>query len=259
MDEIRDYYEQRKGRSSTDLKTLYYSALHPGIDGWTISESHGAPPNSGEIVYELLGTSKVGDIAIDKYALHHSRYLAMPLLWIHKLGQQSRPVLLWVGNTGKATAQDWPELEKFIQNGYDIASFDPRGLGETRMRYKAVSPDDPLLGHLDFDQAYLNPVSGVLADHVYNSLLTGRPYLLQVIEDAEIANRFLQLIFRPPAVAVTGEGSGYTFAKLISETLPNIKLVSRPGAQVINWSGLVDEKQEIWPIELLLPGGAYIH
>jgi hypothetical protein len=259
MDEIRDYYEHQKGGSTSDLKTLYYSGLHPGITSWAVSEFQGAAPNSGEIKYELTGTSELGEIAIDKYVLHHGRYLGMPLLWIHKLGQQSRPILLWFGNAGKPTAQDWPELAKYIQGGYDIISFDPRGLGETRMRYKAISPDDPLLAHLSFDQAYESPVSGVLADYVYNSILTGRPYLLQVIEDAEIARRFLDIIFRPASLAATGAGNGYTVAKVISETLPNTKLVSRPDAQLINWSELVEEKQEIWPIELLLPGGAYIH
>jgi hypothetical protein len=259
MDEIRDYYEQHKGRRTTDLKTLYYSGQHPEISAWTVAEFHGAPPDSGEITYELVGTSKLGEIAIDKYVLHHSHYLGIPLLWIHKLGQQPRPVLLWFGHGGKAAAQDWPELTKYIEAGYDIVTLDPRGLGETRMRYKAVSPDDPLLAHLDFDQAYVSTVSGVLADYVYNSILTGRPYLLQVIEDGEIARRFLDMVFRPPAVAVTGEGNGYTLAQLISEALPNIKFLSRPGAHVTNWSELVDNKQEIWPIELLLPGGAYIH
>ena len=46
---------------------------------------------------------------------------------------------------------------------------------------------------LDFDRAYVNPLSSVLADYVYNSLLTGRPYFLQMIEDAEIAIRFSRL------------------------------------------------------------------
>jgi len=259
MDEIRAYYEQHKGRPAADLKMLYYSGLYPGIKDWTVADFQGVAPHSGEITSQLTGTSTWGDVAIDRYVLHHSRYLEMPLLWIHKLGQQSRPALLWLGNEGKATAQDWPELMKYIDAGYDIVSIDPRGLGETRMRYKAVSPDDPALAHLDFDQAYESPVSGVLADYVYNSILTGRPYLFQVIEDAEIARRFLEVIFRPPELAITGTGNGYTLAKLISETLPKTKFVSRPDGRIIHWSELVEEKREIWPIELVVPGGAYIH
>jgi pimeloyl-ACP methyl ester carboxylesterase len=259
MDEIRDYYAEHKGHSTADLKALYYSSLHPEVKSWTVSEYQGTPPADGEIRYELAGTSTWGEIAIDKYILHHSRYLAMPLLWIHTLGQQTRPALLWMGDTSKAAPEDWPELRKYITAGYDIVSFDPRGLGETRMRYKAVSPDDPALAHLDFDQAYESPLSGVLADYVYNSILAGRPYVLQIIEDAEITKRFLDVVFRPSELAVTGEERGYTVAKLISETLPQAKFLSRPNAQLINWSQLVNQKQEMWPIELLLPGGAYIH
>src|SRR6202045_3680017 len=74
----------------------------------------------------------------------------------------------------------------------DIVSVDPRGLGETRMPYKAESPDDPALAQMDLGHAYINPLSGVLAGYVYNSILTGRPYFLQMIEDVEIAGRFLK-------------------------------------------------------------------
>ncbi len=259
MDEIRDYYEQHKNHNAADLKALYDSGAHPEIKSWTVSEYQGTPAAEAEIRYELTGTSNSGDMAIDKYVLHHSRNLGMPLLWIHKLGQQTRPALLWLGNAGKATATDWPELKKYIDGGYDIVSIDPRGLGETRMRYKAVSPDDPALAHMDFDQAYESPLSGVLADYVYNSILTGRPYVFQMIEDAEIAKRLLDVIFRPPEFAVTGQGNGYTVAKLISETLPKTKFLARADARILNWSELVEQKQEIWPVELLLPGGASVH
>lgn len=260
MVEIRDYYEQHKGKAAAGLRTLYYSRGYPGINSWTIAAFHGAAPESGEIAWELAGTSTLGDVAIDRYVLHHSRDLGMPLLWIHKLGQRSRPVLLWLGNAGKATAHDWPDLTKYLDAGYDIVSIDPRGLGETRMPYKAVSPDDPALAQMDFGQAYENPISGVLADYVYNSLLTGRPYLLQMMEDAEIARRFVEINFRAGSEwAVTGIGNGYTIAKLISETLPDTKFLARPQQTAIRWSALVDQEQERWPIELLLPGGAYIH
>jgi hypothetical protein len=60
------------------------------------------------------------------------------------------------------------------------------------MAYRAASPDDPALAQLDFDRAYVSPVSGILADYVYNLILTGRPYFLQMIEDVEIATRFFR-------------------------------------------------------------------
>jgi hypothetical protein len=168
--------------------------------------------------------------------------------------------VLWLGENGKVTAQDWPSVTKHLNAGYDIVSIDPRGLGETRMRYKAVSEDDPALAKMDFDDAYVSPVSGVLADYVYNSLLTGRPYFLQMIEDVEIATRFVHAkVGAHTEVIVTGVGNAHTLASAVSETLPGIRLLSEPDAQIVKWSDLVNQERELWPIEYLLPGGAYVH
>jgi hypothetical protein len=49
-----------------------------------------------------------------------------------------------------------------------------------------------------------------------------------------------------------------TVAGAAAETLPNLKFLPSPDA-AIKWSEIVDQKRELWPIELLLPGGAYIH
>ncbi len=165
-----------------------------------------------------------------------------------------------MGENGKATAQDWPNVTKYLDAGYDIVSIDPRGLGETRMPYKALSEDDPALAQMDFDHAYVSPLSGVLADYVYNSLLTGRPYFLQMIEDVEIASRFAGEKLNPHAeFKVTGVGAAYTLASAVSETLPDVPLVAQPDSQVTKWSDLVKQERELWPIEYLLPGGAYVH
>ena len=183
----------------------------------------------------------------------------MPLLHIHKSAAGKRTFLLWFREGGKATAADWPDIKKYVEQGYDVVSFDFRGLGETRMLYTAVSPDDPTLGALDFDHAYVNSISGVLANHVYNSLLTGRPYFLQMIEDAEIAGRFAREKLGAKGVAVTAPDGGYTLASAVAETLPGIELLPQPDAKVLKWSEIVEQKQEIWPIQYLLPSGAYIH
>jgi hypothetical protein len=182
----------------------------------------------------------------------------MPLLHIHKKDRNGK-VLLWFGRNGKASANDWPEIVKNIDLGFDIVTFDFRGLGETRMPYKAVSEDDPTLAQLDFDHAYVNPVSGVLADYVYNSLLTGRPYFLQMIEDAEIAERFAHAKLRATEVSVSSDSESYGLASAITEALPEVKLLPQTGGELIKWSALVEQKQELWPIQFLLPGGAYIH
>ena len=165
-----------------------------------------------------------------------------------------------MGEKGKVSAPDWPTVTKYLDDGYDIVSIDPRGLGETRMPYEAASPDDPLLAQMDFDRAYVSPISGVLADYVYNSILTGRPYLLQVIEDVEIATRFAdQKLNHNAELSVIGTGDSYTLSSAVAETLPNVRLLPPADAQILKWSDLVQQKQELWPIQYLLPGGAYIH
>jgi pimeloyl-ACP methyl ester carboxylesterase len=260
MDEIRDYYGEHSGQASLSVKQMYYSAPYPKIDNWRIAKFQNDVSSISEIGWEEAGSSQSGDVVIDRYVLHHSRYLELPLLWIHKTDAAQKRVLIWIGENGKATAQDWPQLTKYIDEGYDIVSFDPRGLGETRMPYKAVSPDDPALAQLDFDHAYVSPISGVLADYVYNSLLTGRPYFIQMIEDVEIAARFTSAKLAPSSeLTIIGTGDASMLATAVSETLPQIKLVSAPGAQSLKWSELVDQKSELWPIEDLLPGGAYVH
>jgi hypothetical protein len=259
MDVIRDYFEEHKNRPAITLKQLYYSNDYPGIHSWQVGEYKGAIPRRDEILWEQMGTTISNGVSIDRYLLHHSRYLAMPVLHIHKTSNDHHRVLLWLGENGKVSASDW-RVTKYLDAGYDIVSIDPRGLGETRMPYKAASPDDPLLGQLDFDHAYVSPISGVLADYVYNSVLTGRPYLLQMIEDVEIATRFAdEKINHNSKLAVIGTGGAYTLSSAVAETLPNIKLLPQPDSHLVKWSDLVEEKQELWPIQYLLPGGAYIH
>jgi pimeloyl-ACP methyl ester carboxylesterase len=260
MDVIRDYYESRKKEPAKTVKQLYYSNLRPNIDKWKVAEFDGGVTGVDEIRWESVGEAQLRGANIGKFVLHHSQYLRMPLLQIRKTGSDHGPVLIWLGENGKATAEDWPAIEKYVDDGYTVLSFDPRGLGETRMPFKAVSPDDPALAHLDFDLAYVSPLSSVLGGYEYNALLVGRPYLLQVIEDVEIALRFARAIApRTPGTFVAGSGSGANVASLIAETLPDVKLVPNAANEPFQWSQLVENKTEMWPIQFLLPGGAYIH
>jgi hypothetical protein len=81
-----------------------------------------------------------------------------------------------------------------------------------------------------------------------------------MIEDAEIATRFFRAQFNLRAeFSVAGSAGTFPLASAISQTLPNINLLSEPDEQVIPWSELVNQKTELWPIEYLLPSGAYIH
>jgi pimeloyl-ACP methyl ester carboxylesterase len=258
-DVIREYYAGRKPTAKLKLATDYRKAERPGTAEWGLAEFTGAPAYDRQILWESLGTTKVGGILVDKFVLHHSKYLTMPLLFIHQASNEKREALLWLGETGKATPADWGELQKRLREGYDIVTFDFRGMGETRMLFTANSPDDSTLGKLDLDEAYASPISGVLANYVYNSLLTGRPYFYQMVEDVEIARRFAKEKLQVNMTAVTASGANYTLASAVSELLPGVKLLTNPDAKVLRWSDLVEQKQEQWPIQFLVPSGAYIH
>ena len=256
---IREYYDEHKTGPGRSLAKEYYGDKYSGVKDWHVNEHAGVPPGQEQITWEAMGSSRSEGLSIDRYMLRHSKLLEMPLLHIHKSAADKRTFLLWFRESGKATAEDWPEIKKYVDEGYDIVSFDFRGLGETRMPYTAVSADDPALGALDFDHAYVNAISGVLANHVYNSLLTGRPYFLQMIEDSEIASRFAREKLGAKEVSITAPGDAYTLASAIAETLPGIELLPRTDAKVLKWSEIVEQKREIWPIQYLLPSGAYIH
>lgn len=258
MDVIRDYYKEHQARSTQSIQKLYHGIGHPEIATWDIRKYDGVAPAEHEIAWESVDSSQFEDVSIDRYALHHDGSLVMPLLHIHRTAKQGDRWLLWFSKNGKAGPNDWGEIVKYLDAGFDIVTFDFRGLGETRMPYKALSADDPSLAQLDFDHAYVNPLSSVLADYVYNSLLTGRPYFLQMIEDAEIALRFSQKNLRAGEFFVASDEEGFTLADAIARTLPTVHQLPQPGAQVMKWSELVEQKRELWPIQLLLPGGAYI-
>jgi hypothetical protein len=259
MTVIREYYEEHRSGGWRSLAKEYDNGRDSGVKDWQISEYAGVPPEPKRIMWERAGSSEFGNFLIDRYMLRHSKLLEIPLLHIHKKAGGEVKSLLWFRDGAKASAEDWPELKKYLDEGYEIVSFDFRGMGEAGMKYTAVSPDDPALGKLDFVHAYVNPISGVLADHVYNSLLIGRPYFLQMIEDAEIVAQFTRQKLGAKQLAVSAPGVGYTLASSIAEVLPRINLLSQPGAKIVKWSDLVEQQEEIWPIEYLLPSGAYVH
>jgi cephalosporin-C deacetylase-like acetyl esterase len=256
MDEIRDYSLQHKSSAPHSLKELYYGKGYPEIRSWGVGEYKGGLATDHAIEWEAVANTKVGEISIDKYLLHHSGELVMPLLHIYRRASRSHNLLLWFSSNGKAGLEDWSAITKYLDAGYAVVSFDFRGLGETRMPYKAVSPDDPLLGHLNYDAAYVNPLSSVLAEYVYNSLLIGRPYFFQMMEDVEIASLFVQLHLKASQISVVGEAEAASLATSAAQVLPELTPPPRSEAAWATWSEIVDEKREIWPIQYLLPDGA---
>jgi cephalosporin-C deacetylase-like acetyl esterase len=256
-DEISAYYsEHSKAQRPQSIHQLYLGSGYPGIAKWTLAKFDGAPLSDAQISWKFSGTSTSEGVTIDRYVLHHSHNLVMPLLHIHNAANHRWT--LWFTKNGKAGATDWPKIVELLKAGYNVVTFDFRGLGETRMPYKAVSEDDASLAALEDDHAYMNPLSSVLADYVYNSLLTGRPYFLQMIEDAEIVMRFSQLQLHVGEFSVASDGESVTVAAAIAEAIPWVKHIDPSNAQPLKWSELVEQKREQWPIAYLLPGGAYI-
>ena len=79
-------------------------------------------------------------------------------------------------------------------------------------------------------------------------------------EDFEIAARFSRSeLDRNQVLTLSGVGNGSAVASAASEVLPDVKLLTQPGSKTVKWSEFVDQKRELWPIQFLLPGGAYIH
>jgi hypothetical protein len=256
LDDIREYFRAHKGRAASTLEAQYFGERYPGIRNWTVSPYAGSDAGRQTIAWEARGTFKAGDVVIDKFVLHHSGGLRMPLLHVHKAAGGGRRMTIVV--TDRDKAGDWDGVSRRVLAGEDVIAFDSRGLGETRMPYKAESIDDPALARVDPDAAYFSPISGVLADYVYNSLLTGRPYALQRIEDVEIASRFARQQLGAADLSIAGDGDAYTLAHDAAAVLPGLRLVASGGAQALSWAALVERQQERWPVQYLLPGGAYI-
>ena len=165
---------------------------------------------------------------------------------------------MWVDLSSKVGQKDWTEVSNLVKKGENVISFDFRGTGEDRMKFEATSSDNLKFAAMDSSQTYFNPLSGVFANYVYNSLLTGRPYFLQMIEDTEIVSRFLQSHLQVKEIKIRATADARMFAREIVESLPEIKPKSNEDIKGVTWSEIVNDERELWPINNLLPGGAYI-
>jgi hypothetical protein len=238
------------------IADLYRGAGYPGIRDWPVVPFAGTAPRDA-IAWEAAGSDRVGTAIVDRYRLHHSGGLVIPLLHLRRDGVPRGSAFLRLGLEGKVRPGDWPEVVSRLGDGHEVVSFDPRGLGETRMRYKAASIDDPDLAPPDEESAYLSPLSGVLANHVYNAQLLGRPYLLEMIEDVEIAVRFARAQLDVREVAVEAHGDAHLLARAVAAALPDVALVRPAAAEPsFSWKEAVETLRESWPIHYLVPGGA---
>jgi hypothetical protein len=257
---IAAFSAQASRRNGKTLPEMYRAELDPEIDSWTVNRYAGFS-STRELRWEEVGSSTAGAIRIDRYVLHHSTYLEMPLLHIHDDGNHPRGAILWFSLDGKVSQKDWPRIVSLIGEGYEFFSFDFRGLGETRMNYRVDTSDNSHPAKDNFDDAYVNPRGSVLADYVYNSLLTGRPYFLQMMDDLKIVELFVRS--RNPGVpqeplTLSATGEAYTVAIRFKEIDPQVRILAPESTSTLNWSALVAQGQEHWPIAFLLPSGATI-
>ena len=126
------------------------------------------------------------------------------------------------------------------------------------MLYSSQTPEGVVKTSSEAD--YFDPLNSIMANYVYNSLLIGRPYVLQMVEDIEIVSRFareklvlpdLVRRFRDAGRCDRGLGGG--------RVLAGYSRSDRDGeAKRFEWSETVEQQRELWPIQLLLPGGAYL-
>lgn len=257
-DIIKDHFIMMRNKQTPSISSRYYGNDYPNIKNWMVSEyAEQLPMNS--IQCQKTNHYEFDKIQIDHYLLHHSKDLQIPLLYFYSPKNGSGKTVLWLNLSGKANAENWSDISQLVKQGANVISFDFRGTGEDKMNFEATSSDNLKFVNLDTGQIYFNPLSGVFANYVYNALLIGRPYFLQMIEDTEIVCRFALTHLKANEIKVTSTPETKLLVRAIVETLPNINPKTNEDVQGVSWSEIVSEKRELWPIHYLLPDGAFIH
>ena len=240
------------------LAKLYAAEGDPQISSWTVAPYTGDVP-SRQLRWEAAGTTTSGPIHIDRFVLHHDTYLKTPLLHLHREGAPARDAVLWLGLNSKLTRKDWPEALTLLNAGHDIYSIDLRGSGENAMRFRFTYSDGPPTNQAtDPVEAYTNPLASVLAGYVYNSLLTGRPYFLQMLDDMEIATLFIRSRSPHQPLVIHTSPDAALLAASFHTLEPTVTVLPTSAPAPQNWSTWLAANQEQWPIAYLLPSGALI-
>jgi hypothetical protein len=251
MEVIRD--DARTHPPATRRLAELYRAGAAGLDRRPIVPFSATAPGD-VIAWEAAGTQRVGSAIVDGYRLRHDG-LVLPLVHVHGPGAPRRGLVVLLDLAGKIGPRDWPTVEARLAEGREVLSLDPRGLGETRMHYRAASIDDPSLAPPDEEAAYADPLSGVLANHAYNAQLLGRPYLFEMIDDVGLAVRFARERLGAHEIVVEGRGDARLLARAAAASLPGVALAASPGEAGFSWKDAVEHLQEVWPIHYLVPGG----
>jgi len=252
---VREAFRARAPRPAVRMADLYFGDGYPGIRAWPVV-AHQRGRSATGMAWEAAGGSAIDGLRVDRYRLHHGAHLVIPLLHIHKPGRAAARAVLDLSLEGKVGAAEWAEVRTLVEQGDDILSLDLRGAGETRMRFRTGPPEDPRTAEVGDLAAYASPISGVLANHVYNALLNGRPHFLEMMEDVEIAARFARERLGAKRLAVRARGEAGALADAVAEALAVERLPSEGPS--FRWSDAVEEMRELWPIQYLLPGGGFV-
>jgi hypothetical protein len=165
-------------------------------------------------------------------------------------------VLLSLGLHGHIEPSDWTAVVKQLDAGFDVVSFDLRGTGESRIAYK-VNSELPEPKPTDEREIYAFPTGSVLANHVYNAQLIGRPYMIDALEDVEIVTRFAQRQLGAASVAVSGRGEADLLSRAAAQVF-SLTHVTAADAVTMEWKAIVEQGRELWPIQYMMPGGAHL-
>lgn len=255
-DLIKEYFLEQQNKEASSVSSRYYGKGYPNIKNWSVSEYKGQPEEN--IAWQKINNYEFEKIQIDHYLVHHTNNFQIPVLYFHSAKNSNGKTILWINLDGKASQQNWAQVSNIVNKGDNVISFDFRGTGEDRMLFEATPVQYLQFAKMDSTQIYYNSLSSVFSNYVYNALLTGRPYYLQMIEDTEIVSRFAQSHLKSKAIEITATTDAKMLANDIVETLPGIKPQSMEDINGIKWSQIVTEERELWPIHYLLPGGAFV-
>ena len=125
---------------------LYRGAGYPGIRDWPVVAVRGRRAARRDRVGGGRDATASGPRSSTATGCTTAAGSCIPLVHVRRDGAPRGDVLLRLGLEGKIRPADWPEVEARLAEGHEVVSFDPRGLGETRMRYRAASIDDPDAG-----------------------------------------------------------------------------------------------------------------
>jgi hypothetical protein len=254
---VRDFYHENKQARRTTIHAMYHGLNYPGIEHWSVVPwAHGQ--DLQEIGWEAAGSDTCNGYQIDRYELHHSALLTIPVLHVKAGRKPSGKAVLWFDQRRKLCADNFSQIEPLLKQGFDVISFDFRGQGENMLRYAVASIDDAALAAVPLQEQYYSQISGVMGNYVYNTLLTGRPYFLQMLEDVEIVKKFAAGKLGLADLAISGARQYHTVAAAAAGALDGLTLRPAPGAELVEWSAIVEEMRETWPVEFLLPDGAYV-